>query len=196
VTPPQSKARERVLAEAERLFTEKGYAAVTLRDIAKAVGIRHASLYHHVPGGKEALFIEVTEKGLARHVAGMETYLQKATIDIESQLRAVAYWLVSQPPIDLIRMSRSDMEALPPETARRLMQLTYQSLFQPISNVLKAAQHRGEIQHHNLDLIAPVFFSMIQALHAIPPFAIETTLEDLTDEIVKVLLNGLHTQAV
>jgi AcrR family transcriptional regulator len=39
----ESEARERVLAAAERLFAERGYAAVTLRDIAAAVGIRHAS---------------------------------------------------------------------------------------------------------------------------------------------------------
>ncbi|MBZ0309485.1 MAG: TetR/AcrR family transcriptional regulator, partial [Anaerolineae bacterium] len=52
---------------AEHLFAERGYTAVTLRDIAEAVGLRHASLYHHVPGGKEALFIEVTERTMKRH---------------------------------------------------------------------------------------------------------------------------------
>ena len=51
--PTLSEARERVLDGAAKLFTERGYAAVTLRDIAAEVGIRHTSLYHHVPGGKE-----------------------------------------------------------------------------------------------------------------------------------------------
>ena len=41
---PNPEARERVLSVADRLFTERGYQAVTLRDIAQEVGIRHASL--------------------------------------------------------------------------------------------------------------------------------------------------------
>jgi AcrR family transcriptional regulator len=61
-----SESRERVLQQAEHLFSERGYAAVTLRDIAAGLGIRQASLYHHVPGGKEQLYVEVTERNLRR----------------------------------------------------------------------------------------------------------------------------------
>ena len=49
-----SDAKARVLEAAETLFHTRGYKAITLRDIASAVGLNHASLYHHVPGGKEA----------------------------------------------------------------------------------------------------------------------------------------------
>ena len=54
-TPADSEARERVLLVAERLFRERGYQAVTLRDIAQEVGIRHTSLYHHFPRGRNRL---------------------------------------------------------------------------------------------------------------------------------------------
>ncbi len=62
-------ARERVLDAAERLFAERGYASVTLRDIAAEVGIRHTSLYHHVPGGKEAIFAHPTNVKSACYVS-------------------------------------------------------------------------------------------------------------------------------
>ena len=62
-----SAARERVQATAERLFAERGYKAVTLRDIAQELGIRQASLYYHFPGGKEELYVTVTERGLQAH---------------------------------------------------------------------------------------------------------------------------------
>lgn len=51
-----SEAHERVLYAAERLFAECGYHTVTVKDVAKAAGIHHASLYHHAPGGKAQLF--------------------------------------------------------------------------------------------------------------------------------------------
>src|SRR3712207_6832093 len=105
-----TEARERVLEAAEKLFAQKGYTAVTLRDIGAAVGIKHASLYHHVPGGKEQLFIEVTERHLQRHRAGLKATIAEAQPTIQRQLRAAADWLLSQPPMDLIRMAYSDID--------------------------------------------------------------------------------------
>src|SRR5688500_2573667 len=122
---PGTEARERVLDAAEQLFAQRGYAAVTLRDIGAAVGIRHASLYHHAPGGKEALFVEVTERHLERHRAGLVSVIAAAEPDLRAQLHAAAGWLLSQPPMDLIRMTYSDMPAIAEAHAERLSWLAY-----------------------------------------------------------------------
>jgi AcrR family transcriptional regulator len=45
--------REQILEVAARLFTSKGYAATSTREIAEAVGIRQASLYYHFAGKGE-----------------------------------------------------------------------------------------------------------------------------------------------
>jgi AcrR family transcriptional regulator len=47
---------EQVLECAARLFTEKGYDATSMRDIAAAVEVRPSSLYHHFPGKQQILF--------------------------------------------------------------------------------------------------------------------------------------------
>lgn len=48
--------REEIVAAAARIFARQGYAAVGMRDIAEAVGIRGASLYHHFASKEEILY--------------------------------------------------------------------------------------------------------------------------------------------
>ncbi len=50
--------KQRILAKALELFTEKGYEGSSMDDIAKAVGIRKASLYAHFDG-KERIFAAI-----------------------------------------------------------------------------------------------------------------------------------------
>ncbi|MHA6793365.1 TetR/AcrR family transcriptional regulator [Pseudonocardia bannensis] len=48
--------REEIVAAAARIFATAGYHNVGMRDIADAVGIRGASLYHHFPSKEEILY--------------------------------------------------------------------------------------------------------------------------------------------
>lgn len=60
-----SKTKGHILMTATILFAQQGYAAVSIRDIAKATGLKPASLYNYFDG-KEALWAAVLEhtKGL------------------------------------------------------------------------------------------------------------------------------------
>lgn len=49
------------MLEALGLFSEKGYVAVSMRDIAASVGIRASSIYHHF-SGKQELFEALIQK--------------------------------------------------------------------------------------------------------------------------------------
>ncbi|HIE07712.1 MAG TPA: TetR/AcrR family transcriptional regulator [Desulfarculaceae bacterium] len=49
--------KEEILAATIPLFAEKGYAGVSMREIARTVGLKAASLYHHFPN-KQTLYIE------------------------------------------------------------------------------------------------------------------------------------------
>jgi len=62
------RPREYILEAATRLFSEKGYAGTTMRDIAKAVGVLPGSLYAHIDG-KESLLLEIVETGIDRFLA-------------------------------------------------------------------------------------------------------------------------------
>jgi AcrR family transcriptional regulator len=65
--PPAAGAltRERLLDAAAALFATMGYAGTTTRELAGAVGIRNASMYHHVRG-KDELLHELCIESLTR----------------------------------------------------------------------------------------------------------------------------------
>lgn len=57
--------RERIVEEAFSLFAERGFHAVSVRDIAAAVGIKDASLYNHFPT-KQAIFDAIVSEAFER----------------------------------------------------------------------------------------------------------------------------------
>jgi TetR/AcrR family transcriptional repressor of nem operon len=47
VSPVNSNSREAILAAARQAAQSHGYAGLNFRELAEAVGVKHASLYHH-----------------------------------------------------------------------------------------------------------------------------------------------------
>jgi TetR/AcrR family transcriptional regulator, lmrAB and yxaGH operons repressor len=58
---PVSDTRSRILTAAQRLFRQRGYHATGLADILQLAGAPKGSMYHHFPGGKEAIGVCVIE---------------------------------------------------------------------------------------------------------------------------------------
>ncbi len=187
-----SDSHERVLNAAERLFSERGYTAVKLRDIADALGIRQASLYHHAPGGKEQLFVDVTERSMERHRVGMEQAIsQSRPDDLREQLRAAARWLLSQPPINLSRMNLSDMPAIAPSHAQRLKAAAARALLAPLEAIYQAAIDRGEIRSVYPHLMAGMFLSVIEGVQQGAPHA-PVSKQEMADDVIDILLKGMY----
>lgn len=55
--------KERILYEALELFSNKGFEAVSMRDIAGVVGIRESSIYKHY-SGKQAILDAIVERAM------------------------------------------------------------------------------------------------------------------------------------
>lgn len=188
-----SEARERVLQTAEKLFHERGYNSVSMRDIAQALGMRQASLYYHVPNGKEQLFVEVTERGLARHRLGLTEAIATAERRVEAGLRSAVRWVFSQPPLYLFKMMENDMPELSESNQRHLMRLSHESLFAPLMGIFASGQVRGEIRTGvDVARLTGLFLSILEGV----AFAFRTSQTDLSavdmaDEAIDILLYGL-----
>ena len=181
-----SAARERVLDTAEQLFSERGYTAVTLRDIASTLQMQKASLYHHAPEGKEGLFVEVMKRHLTRHQRGLEEALAGTQPTLQKQLEAAAHWFLSQPPVNLARMTRSDLPALSEEHAQQLAFAAHQALLVPLGHIFVAAG----ITQPEPTLLAGTFISMVETVQDAQRYS-DTPSAIMMEDIINVLLYGL-----
>ena len=66
-----SARREELTRAAARLFADRGYHGTSLADLAEALGIQKASLYHHIDS-KEDLLWEVAWEGAEAFHAGLD----------------------------------------------------------------------------------------------------------------------------
>ena len=55
--------REKILETAAQIFSEKGFHAASMQDIARAVNLQKASLYHHV-SSKQEILLELLDRAL------------------------------------------------------------------------------------------------------------------------------------
>ena len=184
--------RERAVAEADKLLTAGGYAAMSLEAVAQAIGIRKPSLYHHFPRGKDELFMAVVERRtaldgelMARAIAGNpETF---------ARLRAIARHFnevaQTRPYHALIDMASH----LPGQHRDLVRGLIEQRVMAPVCAVFADGVQRGELQPCDPELAALGFVMLMASMgklgHADPRRAA------LPDFIVDVFADGLRAGA-
>lgn len=82
--PPQrakfDKRRAKLLLIAARCFTEQGYDAASMRDIAREMGILPGTIYYYFPS-KESLLVAVHKEGVRRISQKIEAALEKSSAD-------------------------------------------------------------------------------------------------------------------
>jgi AcrR family transcriptional regulator len=184
--------REKLLDVSERLFSAKGFAAVTLREIGKELSLSHASVYYHFPRGKEELFIEVMKRNILRHGEALARRLEETAQDIRAALQSIAEWFLGQPPLDLIRMAQSDMPVLKPEDSRRIMELMHGQILLRVHMALQEADEEGEIHCSNPALVGASLVGMIESFHSMPEFAVRNSRQKMANEMIDILLRGME----
>lgn len=186
-----SEARERVLDAAERLFSEHGYKAVTLRDIAARLDMKVASLYYHAPKGKEELFVAVLERSMTRHHEEMQRIIAEQPENWQAQLHGIAHWLLSKPLPDSTHLMRTDIHELSPQHAQQVMESMY-LVMQPIAQIFTYALQEIGKTSPDPGLLAGVFLAIVNGLNAAPqPLNPSYSKARSVDQILDLLVKGL-----
>ena len=74
--PRQDNRRAHLLDAAAKLFSERGFHATSMRDIAKAVGMLSGSIYYHFES-KDEMLLAVYEEGVRRVATAVEQAVER-----------------------------------------------------------------------------------------------------------------------
>lgn len=108
----ESARKEKILTVAGKLFSQRGYASVAIREIADAAGILGGSLYYYFPS-KRDLFIEVHRRALTRAVTGIEAAIAGKSDPWERFEAAImAHMTIYLDPTSLTQPLMSDSSAM------------------------------------------------------------------------------------
>lgn len=87
--PEGQTVKNAILAAAIQLFSEYGYHAAPLRDIARLAGIQAASIYYHY-ANKEALLVEIMETYMRLLNTNLERIVQEQRLPLSCLYEAIA----------------------------------------------------------------------------------------------------------
>jgi len=116
------KHREAILAEAVKLFRQKGYAATGLADILEGSGAPKGSLYHYFPGGKAEIgAAAVTRAGetVARTLAQLAGETRGPGELLTRYLELMAGWMAASDYRDGSPITTTLLETVPEHAAIR-----------------------------------------------------------------------------
>jgi TetR/AcrR family transcriptional regulator len=137
--------RERILAEAVRLFGMNGYEATSLQSIAEAVGIRKPSLLYHFPS-KEALHQEVIDTSLGHWREELPRVLAESATGYDrftSAMKALLAFFRSEP--NRARLTVREMLDRP-EALRERLREHLSPWIRVLTDYLRMAQGSGIVK--------------------------------------------------
>lgn len=175
---------ERIIEQATRLFVARGYAAISMREIAEAVGLSKAGLYHHF-ADKEALFMAI----LTANLAQLEKLIRPAQQEgatTRDQVSRMMRAIMAQAPNQraIIRLASQEMSQLS-QAARAEFGRIYQEKFiSQVEAMLRGGVERGELKPVNARVATWLLLGMAY------PFLYPAHERDLdaTDETIELMV--------
>jgi AcrR family transcriptional regulator len=176
-TPRKRKKlrREEIVAEATRLFAERGYEGASMGDLAERVGLRKASLFHHF-ASKDVLYATVLGQLMEQVKTAILTAAQSEgsfSQRLDVMTDALTHALGTQPHAARL-LVREVMDAGP--VMRNGMQRTVNDVLAAALEFAKAGQREGVF---NPDLDATHAIVSLVGVHFMP-FMIADVIERFT----------------
>ena len=188
--PKTNDRKNEIITISANLFKEKGYSAVTMRDIAQALDIKAASLYNHIKSKQEILVLIVIE--IAKEYTNTIRAIEKAD---ETSIQKIEN--VIQLHIDItvkntnaLASLNNDWMHLPPAELQYFLQMRedYEAIFR---RIVKKGIADGEIKSYNAEVIIFSILSTIRTLYLWYGKNKDFSANTLKMNLKKILLEGV-----
>ncbi|WP_296046047.1 TetR/AcrR family transcriptional regulator [uncultured Gemmiger sp.] len=173
----QDDTRQRILDKALELFSAKGYDAVGVAEIAKAVGIKAPSLYNHF-ASKQAIFDALVESTTARyerdtdaidiHVQDVRqdvsTFSQITADDLAEKVRQLFVYSLHDAAISQFRRMMTLEQFRSPALAAYCSQRYVDRVVAYHAALFRTLIAQGELRGEDPDMLALMYVSPVITL--------------------------------
>ncbi|MBL7776984.1 MAG: TetR family transcriptional regulator [Chitinophagales bacterium] len=191
-TKVEQTTKEKVKQTAQKLFREKGYAAVGMRELAKEVGIQAPSLYNHYKS-KDDILREICMDMAAQFFTAFDAAIateQKAGRQLRAVIRAhIGVVAANMDSAEVFFQEWIFLEQ-PALGKFKKMRLEYETKFR---GILDKGIRKKEIKKVNTKLATFAIFSALNATYDFMRSTEKLSQEQMADELADLLLKGLKT---
>ena len=173
----QEDTKQRILDEALKLFSAKGYDSVSVGEIAKAVGIKAPSLYNHFPS-KQAIFDAIVESTAAQYEADtskVDIHVQDVDKDIPvfseitedflfEKVKQIFAYSIHNEQISRFRRMMTIEQFRSPELAALYSKRYVERVLDYHAAIFRALIAAGEIIAEDPDTLAMMYVSPVLTL--------------------------------
>jgi len=187
---PLQSRRTEICRTAAQIFHERGYDATSVSDIARALGITKAGLYHYFES-KEALLFEITAYGLDR-VRDDVILPVRALRDPEERLRqlVIRHACIATHGRGAVAQLVDEVRQLPP-AARKQLEERMRSYFDLVRDTLRELRAAGRLRDVDPTVAT---FSLIGTILWLPRWFRQNgrlSQEQVANQIADIALGGL-----
>jgi AcrR family transcriptional regulator len=181
--------KDEIIQTAALLFKEKGYSAVTMRDIAKAMGIKAASLYNHIKSKQEILSVIIISLA-ERFTSGMDQIMnsEDSSVDKLKSIIALHVHITSNNQSEMASLNSDWMHLNDKLEYYLKLRKDYEENFRCI---LKKGIEDGELFDSNSEVMLFSILSTLRSLYVWIPKKEHLPEKSLADDLANVLLNGI-----
>lgn len=160
--PARGEARELLIAEATMRFQERGFADVSMQEIADAVGVTKAAMYYHFKS-KEALFEVVVERTVNAFWEGICVYA-RADGPLRDVLRGTIAYVKGWLEGFSLRLMDDFQRYCSPEAHQRILS-EHPTPEHELEALFRRAMATGEMRPLNAAVAADLFLGMVLSLN-------------------------------
>lgn len=182
--------KEEIIKTAAKLFKEKGYSAVTMRDLATAMGIKAASLYNHI-ASKQDILKEIIISLAEAFTQGMNS-IKNSNNGAIDKLRMIVTLHV-----DITVDNTYGMASLNNDWMHLEDQLEYylelrKKYEQDFIDIIKQGIQSNDIIDANPEIVMFSILSTLRSLYLWIPKKEDVNKTLLADQLSQVLISGIN----
>lgn len=189
----QLDGRARILSAARQLFTQYGFRAVSMQQIADAASVNKATLYHHF-ADKEALFVEVLRHEFD-HIHKQFNPDSPEPGSLRHQLLNVVNQIFAAPSPDIGRLM-ADLRQNVSEDQRAALFSQASPPWDSLTTMFDRAAERGEIKPLDSAFLSRLLFVMAASQTGWSKFGgCGQPDEAVAATLVDILLDGIRPES-